>query len=55
MSNHPLRLLVVLCALVLTSCSANDEFELVENNTETITTFSEKEIEIDILNLINFF
>lgn len=53
MSNHPLRLLIVLCALVLTSCSSNNEIELAENNTEVTTTISEKTIEADILSRIN--
>ena len=53
MSNHPLRLLIVLCALVLTSCSTNNEIELAENTSEVTTTISEKEIEADILSRIN--
>ncbi len=54
MNNHPLRLLVVLCALVLTSCSSNNEIELAENNIENpITNISEKTIEAEILNIVN--
>ncbi len=53
MNNHPLRLLVVLCALVLTSCSSNSEIELVENNIENTATFSEKAIESEILSRVN--
>ncbi len=53
MNNHPLRLLVVLCALVLTSCSSSNEIELAENTPEVTTTISEKAIESDILSRIN--
>ncbi|WBX72366.1 CAP domain-containing protein [Tenacibaculum retecalamus] len=53
MSNQPLRLLIVLCALVLTSCSSNDELDLAQENTETPTTFTEKGIESEILSRIN--
>ncbi|QXP73704.1 CAP domain-containing protein [Tenacibaculum sp. AHE15PA] len=53
MYNHHLRLLIVLCSLIITSCSSNNEIELAENNSETAITFTEKTIELNILNLVN--
>ena len=53
MNNQPLRLLVVLCALVLTSCSSNSEIELAGNTSEPTTVITEKSIEAEILVLIN--
>ncbi|WP_299162477.1 CAP domain-containing protein [uncultured Tenacibaculum sp.] len=53
MNNQPLRLLLVLCALVLTSCSSNSEIELAGNTSEPITVIAEKSIEAEILVLIN--
>jgi len=52
MNNYPLKLLVLCCALILTSCSSN-ETEIVDNNPEMSITVSEKSIESDILTLIN--
>lgn len=52
MNNHPLRLLVVLCALIITSCSSNSEIELAEID-PVVTTISEKTIESEILSRIN--
>ena len=53
MNNQPLRLLLVLCALVLTSCSSNSEIELAGNTSEPTTVITEKSIEAEILVLIN--
>ncbi|WP_422091089.1 CAP domain-containing protein [Tenacibaculum ovolyticum] len=51
MNNHPLRLLIVLCILLITSCTSNSEFEL--DQTEATEKISENPIEIEILNLVN--
>ncbi|WP_275315692.1 CAP domain-containing protein [Tenacibaculum bernardetii] len=53
MNNNPLKLLIVFCALFLTSCTSNNEIEQLENNSEIPISFVEKPIELDILNLIN--
>lgn len=53
MNNQPLRLLLVLCALVLTSCSSNSEIELAGNTSEPTTVIAEKSIEAETLVLIN--
>ncbi|WP_428743102.1 CAP domain-containing protein [Tenacibaculum sp.] len=52
MNNYPLKLLVLFCALILTSCSSS-ETEIVGNTPELSTPISEKSIEADILGLIN--
>jgi hypothetical protein len=52
MNNYPLKLLVLFCALIITSCSSN-EAEIVGNTPEISTNISEKSIEADILDLIN--
>ena len=52
MNNLPLKLLIVACALFLTSCSSN-EVELVENNTEFTVNLNEKSIEAEILAMVN--
>ncbi|WP_299104967.1 CAP domain-containing protein [uncultured Tenacibaculum sp.] len=52
MNNLPLKLLIVACALFLTSCSSN-EVELVENNIELTVNLTEKSIEADILANVN--
>ena len=52
MNNYPLKLLVLFCALVLTSCSSN-ETDIVDNTQKLSTPISEKSIEADILGLIN--
>ncbi len=51
MNNYPLKLLVLCCALILTSCSSN-ETEIIDNP-EMSASISEKPIEADILGLIN--
>ncbi len=51
MNNYPLKLLVLCCALILTSCSSN-ETEIIDNP-EISASISEKPIEADILGLIN--
>lgn len=50
MNTYPLRLLILLCVLILTSCSSNNDVEIVN---DTPTTITEKAIEADILNLVN--
>ena len=52
MNNLPLKLLVIACALFITSCSSN-EVELVENNTEFTANLTEKTIEAEILTKVN--
>lgn len=51
MNNNPLKLLALVCAFVLTSCSSASE-EIIEN-LETSTEISSKTIETTILSLIN--
>ncbi|WBX74742.1 CAP domain-containing protein [Tenacibaculum pacificus] len=51
MNNRPLRLLVVLCALILTSCSSNNDIELIE--LESYSKLNVKTIETEILSQIN--
>ena len=53
MNNYPLKLLVLFCALVLTSCSSNESEIVDETPTEVVTNIAEKSIEADILTLIN--
>ncbi len=52
MNNCPLRLLMLFCALILTSCSSNG-IEIIGNDSNIPITESEKPIESDILHLIN--
>ena len=51
MNNYPLRLLIVLCALLITSCTSNSEFEL--DQIEATEKISENPIEIEVLDLVN--
>lgn len=52
MNNYPLKLLVLFCALIITSCSSN-EAEIIDSTPEMSANVSEKPIEADILDLIN--
>ncbi|MBE7649073.1 CAP domain-containing protein [Tenacibaculum finnmarkense] len=53
MRKNPFKLSVILCVLILTSCSSENEIELTQNNIEIPDTFNEKEIEAEILNRVN--
>lgn len=52
MNNYPLKLLVLFCALIITSCSSN-EAKIIDSTPEMSANVSEKPIEADILDLIN--
>ncbi|MDO6676827.1 CAP domain-containing protein [Tenacibaculum sp. 1_MG-2023] len=52
MNNYPQKLLVLFCALIITSCSSN-EAEIADSTPEMLTSIIEKPIEADVLDLIN--